>query len=190
MPRLAAAVLVAGALAACSGSGDDPPDAARGVSGPLCQALPAGDDPGAPATLVDEPADVALTWIPVVTTFEAAARATGLAAELRDADGVTILAPTDDAFTAAYSRQRLDNLLLKRPRRLRAVMDAHIVDGTRTLAQLIAAGRVTTRAGDTLTVTRAGAMAAFDDRAQTVCADYAVANGTIHVIDAVLGASR
>jgi hypothetical protein len=60
MPRLVAALLAAGALAGCSGSEDERPAPTRGVTGPLCRALPAGDDPGAPATLTDEPADVAL----------------------------------------------------------------------------------------------------------------------------------
>ena len=102
------------------------------VSGPLCDLLPAGDDPGAPATLTDEPAAVALTWIPVLTTFEAAVRATGMAGEL---DDVTILAPTDDAFPAAFDRRRLDDLLLTRRRELRALLEAHILDGARSLAE-------------------------------------------------------
>ena len=156
------------------------------MSGPLCDLLPSGDDPGAPETLTDEPADVALTWIPVVTTFEAAVRAAGLADDLRKADGVTILAPTDDAFAAAFDRQTLDNLLLSRQRELRALLEAHIIDGSLSLAALRDAGSVTTRAGEKLTVAPAGAMARFDDRATTVCADYDVANGRIHVIGGVL----
>jgi uncharacterized surface protein with fasciclin (FAS1) repeats len=149
--------------------------------------LPSGDDPGAPATLADEPADVALTWIPVVTTFEAAVRASGLAGYLRRADGVTILAPTDDAFAAAFDRQRLDDLLLSQQGELRALLEAHIVEERLSLAALREAGRVTTLAGEELTVAPAGAMARFDEEATTVCADYDVANARIHVIDGVLG---
>ena len=160
--------------------------AAAAVTGPLCDLLPSGDDPGAPASLTGEPADVALQWIPVLTTFEAAVRASGLADDLRRADGVTILAPTDDAFTAAFDRQTLDDLLLSRPRELRAILEAHIVDGSLSLAALRKAGRVTTRDGDVHTVAPAGAMARFDDSAMTVCADYDVANARIHVIDRVL----
>jgi uncharacterized surface protein with fasciclin (FAS1) repeats len=194
--RRAAAVLVA-ALAAsgCSGGDDDKPEppgqarttpTAQIVSGPLCAVLPSGDDPGAPASLRDDPANVALTWIPVVTTFEAAVRAAGLAGYLRRADAVTILAPTDDAFAAAFDRQTLDNLLLTRRRELRAILQAHIVEGRLSLAALRDAGRVRTLAGDTLTVAPKGAMARFGDRATTVCADYDVANARIHVIDGVL----
>ena len=136
--------------------------------------------------LRDEPADVALTWIPVVTTFEAAVRASGLAGYLRRAGGVTILAPTDAAFAAAFDRQTLDDLLLSRQSELRALLEAHIVDGRRSLADLRDAGSVTTLDGDKLTVARAGAMARLGDGATTVCADYDVANARIHVIDGVL----
>jgi len=190
-----AILVLAIAAAGCAGGGDDPPEQAAparetpkaaGVTGPLCDALPAGDDPGAPALLTDEPADVALTWIPVVTTFEAAVRASGLAGYLRSADGVTILAPTDDAFAAAFDRQTLDDLLLSRQRELRTLLEAHIVDGELSLAALREAGTVTTIAGDELSVAPAGAMARMGDEATTVCADYDVANARIHVIDDVI----
>jgi uncharacterized surface protein with fasciclin (FAS1) repeats len=193
--RVVAALVVAVAAAGCSGGNDNTPErAARTheapnasiVAGPLCDLLPSGDDPGAPETLTDEPADVALQWIPVVTTFEAAVRASGLADDLHRADGVTVLAPTDDAFAAAFDRQTLDNLLLSRQRELRALLEAHIIDGSLSLSALREAGRVTTLAGDRLTVAPAGAMARFGDRATTVCADYDVANARIHVIDGVL----
>ena len=191
--RVAAGLVVAIAVAGGSGCGDDGPASAREtqsargmVVGPLCDALPSGDDPGAPASLTDEPADVVLQWIPVVTTFEAAVRASGLAGYLRKAEGVTILAPTDDAFAAAFDRQRLDDLLLTRRRELRALVETHIIEGSSPLAALRDAGSVTTLAGDTLAVTRAGAMARLDHAATTVCADYAAANASIHVIDGVL----
>ena len=176
-------------LVGCGGSGDRAAErpaatpAAATVSGPLCDALPTGDDPGAPEKLVGEPAGVALTWIPVVTTFEAAVRASGMARELR---GVTILAPTDDAFTAAFDRQRLDDLLLSKGGELRALVDAHVVDGELSLQQLLEAGEITTRSGRTLAVTHADGQARLGDRARTVCADYDVAGARIHVIDAVL----
>ncbi len=193
--RAVAALVVAVAGVSCSGGSDDPPEQAAstreatkppGVTGPLCDVLPSGDDPGAPASLTDEPADVALTWIPVVTTFEAAVRASGLAGFLRQVDGVTILAPTDDAFAAAFERQTLDDLLLSRQRELRAILEGHIIDERLSLAALRDAGSVTTLAGDELTVAPAGAMARLGAGAMTVCADYDVANARIHVIDGVL----
>jgi Fasciclin domain len=172
---IAIAVLALG-LAGCGDSDEEPPP--RTVSGPLCQALPSGDDPGAPASLRGEPPDVALTWIPVVTTFEAAARAAGI-----PLDGTTILAPTDDAFAKAYDRQELDELLLERPREL---VEPHLVEGERSLADLLDDGEVMTLAGDTLEIAQADAMARLDGRATTVCTDYDVAGARIHVIDGVL----
>ena len=193
--RVVAALVLATATVSGAGCSEDTPERTAAapetpragvVIGPLCDALPSGDDPGAPALLRDEPADVALTWIPVVTTFEAAVRASGLAGDLRKADGITILAPTDDAFAAAFDRQTLDDLLLSRQSELRALLEAHLVEGSLSLADLRDAGSVTTLAGDELTVAPVGAMARFGDRATTVCADYDVANARIHVIDRVL----
>jgi uncharacterized surface protein with fasciclin (FAS1) repeats len=192
--RVVAALVAAIAVVGCSG-GDDPPEPPARVdeapntsivTGPLCDLLPSGDDPGAPETLMDEPADVALTWIPVVTTFEAGVRAAGLTDYLRTADGVTILAPTDDAFARTFDRQRLDDLLLSRQRELRELLERHIIEEELPLAELRDAGSVTTLAGGMLTVEAAGAMARLGDRATTVCADYDVANARIHVIDGVV----
>jgi len=186
----AAALLVALAATGCSGSDDDAPErspatrsqAAGPTTGPLCELLPAGSEPGAPPALADDPPDVALQWIPVLTTFEAAVRASGI--DLRRP--VTILAPTDDAFDAAFGRQALDDLLLSRGSELRTVLERHVIEGARSLAELREAGSVTTLAGDTLDVAPAGAMARFGDRSQTVCADYAADGARIHVVDGVI----
>jgi hypothetical protein len=174
-----ALVLMAAVVAGCGGSSEEEPPPGT-VSGPLCQALPSGDDPGAPQTLVDEPAAVVLTWIPVATTFEAAVRRSGI--DLRD---VTILAPTDDAFTAAFDRQKLDEILLS-PAESRELVEQHVLEGSRSLAELRDAGEATTLAGEELEIAQAGAMARFGDRATTVCADYAAAGARIHVVDGVL----
>lgn len=185
MRRGAIALLAAAAVAGCGGSDEEtpPPRVSPVVSGPLCDALPHGDDPGAPATIAGEPPAVVLTWIPVITTFEAAVRAAGLEDEL---DGTTILAPSDDAFAKRFSERRLDALLLERHHELRALLERHLVEGELSLADLRDAGEVTTIAGDALAVAPAGAMARLGDRAETVCADYAAATARVHVIDAVL----
>lgn len=94
----------------------------------------------------------------MVTTFEAAVRRSGI--ELRD---VTILAPTDDALTAAYDRRRLDELLLSGAQ-ARALVEQHVARGALALAELLEAGELTTLAGDTLEVTRQDAMAGRSPR--------------------------
>lgn len=182
------------ALVLASACGSAPPGTAEGgpetrrLIGPLCDQLPAGNEPGGPAQLATEPADAALTWIPVLTVFEAAARATGLDQQLHDAEGVTILAPSDGAFNSTLSTSTLDELLLSRHDDLRALLEAHIVEGQLSVAQMLDAGEVTTLSGDTVSVAPAAdGMARLADRADTVCADYQVANARIHVISGVLG---
>jgi uncharacterized surface protein with fasciclin (FAS1) repeats len=176
------------ALTGCGSDGEQPPPSPTPatVSGPLCAALPTGDDPGAPASLAGDPADEALTWIPVITTFEAAVRATGLDRTLHASDGVTILAPTDEAFDAAFDRRRLDDLLLSRRGELRELLEAHLIDGEIGLADMLDGGSVTTLDGREHPVEEVDGMARLDGRATTVCADYRVANARIHVIDRVL----
>ncbi|MER7416888.1 fasciclin domain-containing protein [Micromonospora peucetia] len=157
------------------------------VTGPLCDVLPSGTEPGSPGSLVDQSPDRALAWIPVLTTFEAAIRATGMAEELSAAGGLTILAPTDDAFRAKFSTANLDHLLLKDTDTLRGLLREHLVGGARPVAELVSAGSVTTLAGTTLAVTAAEPGARLADRAETVCADYRVTGARIHVINKVLG---
>ncbi|WP_262285220.1 fasciclin domain-containing protein [Micromonospora sp. MA102] len=168
-------------------TGGAAPEAAPAVSGPLCDLLPSGSDPGNPAALAGQPADAALRWLPVLTTFEAAVRAAGISADLRGGSGVTILAPTDDAFAAKFSEDDLDHLLLADQDKLRGLLREHLVAGSLSLADLVTAGSVTTLAGTTVTVTGAGGTARLAGQADTVCADYQVANARIHLINHVLG---
>ncbi|MEV0806847.1 fasciclin domain-containing protein [Micromonospora sp. NPDC050200] len=193
--RLVALAGVALSLVLTGCSGVEPRAAAGGtaapaaavVSGPLCDLLPSGSDPGNPASLAGQPAEAALQWLPVLTTFEAAVRASGLAADLRGGSGLTILAPTDDAFAAKFSEDTLDQLLLVDKDKLRGLLREHLVAGSLSLSDMVAAGQVTTLAGTRLTVTGRETSARLADRADTVCADYRVANARIHLINRVLG---
>jgi len=195
--RLALAAVAAAALVAttaCTGSDGDAASAAGGgapasgaVSGPLCDLLPSGDDPGNPTALASEPVDVALQWIPVLTTFEAAMRASDLLPELKGKSGITVLAPTDDAFGAKFSQDNLDELMIEDKDTLRTLLRAHVVDRPLDLATLREVGTVTTLDGATVPVAAADAMARIGEEAQTVCADYRIANGRVHVINRVLG---
>ncbi|MEU6077159.1 fasciclin domain-containing protein [Micromonospora sp. NPDC047074] len=190
-----AALALLVAVTGCTGSPEEKPaatDRAAGgtpvtLTGPLCDALPSGTEPGNPGSLVGQPPGQALTWIPVLTTFEAAVRATGMAEELSAPGGLTILAPTDDAFRAKFSTANMDNLLLKDTDTLRKLLREHLVAGAHPVGDLVAAGTLTTLAGTTLAVTGAGPGARLADRAETVCADYRAADTRIHVINKVLG---
>jgi uncharacterized surface protein with fasciclin (FAS1) repeats len=180
---------------ATSADGAGPPTgtgsgvAAAPTVGPLCDLLPAGDAPGGPGDLTDQRADVAIEAIPVLTVFAAGIRATGLDFLLAGADPITIVAPTDEAFQSAFSVDLIDELIIDRQDELRALLETHLVGGSHPLAALVDAGEATTVGGQTVVVARSGTDGArFDDRATSVCADYAVANGRIHIVDDVLGA--
>ncbi|MEV7228682.1 MULTISPECIES: fasciclin domain-containing protein [Polymorphospora] len=189
---VAASLLCLVVLAGCTGKGDDSAAGSTApaspiVTGPLCEVLPTGTEPGNPASLTGEPVDVALQWITVLTAFEAAVRASGLATDLRGMEGLTILAPTDDAFLRKFSAANWDELILSRPDDLRALLRAHLIDGAHSLADLVTAGNITTLDGTEATVAADGAMARIAGDAQTLCVDYRATNARIHVIDKVLG---
>ncbi|MET7670726.1 fasciclin domain-containing protein [Micromonospora luteifusca] len=195
-PRLRALTLLLPTLllAACTSSTAAPRAAtpatnstAPHVTGPLCAALPTGTDPGNPTFLAGQPADQALRWIPTLTTFEAALRTSGVLTDLPDGNGVTILAPTDDAFAATFSEDNWDDLMTHHPEQLRTLLKAHLITGTHPIDDLAGAGTATTLDGVTITVTRTGPTTRLGDRADTVCADYQATNARIHLINAVLG---
>ncbi|MFE9203154.1 fasciclin domain-containing protein [Micromonospora sp. NPDC007230] len=197
-PRRRMAALAGAALSlvltgtACSGAGAERPAAAGApaavaVTGPLCDLLPTGSEPGNPDALAGQPAKAALQWLPVLTTFEAAVRASGLADDLHGGSGLTILAPTDDAFAAKFSEDNLDQLFITDKEKLRGLLRDHLVAGSMSLSDMVTAGGVTTLAGTKLTVTGGGASARLADQADTVCADYRAADARIHIINRVLG---
>jgi uncharacterized surface protein with fasciclin (FAS1) repeats len=161
---------------------------ADGLAGPLCSELPKGDEPGNPTALAKEKAGEALSWITVLTTFDGAMRASDLLPELEGKQAITLLAPSDDAFAAKFSQDNLDELMIKDKDTLRTLLRAHVVDGSLSLSDLRDAGSVTTLDGTKVRVTEAdGHMAQLGDEARTVCADYRIANGRVHVINHVLG---
>ncbi|MEV4532564.1 fasciclin domain-containing protein [Asanoa sp. NPDC049518] len=181
--RLLATVVVAAlALTGCTAD-----SSTTAVSGPLCDELPKGDEPGNPTALASEPVDEALRWITVLTTFEGAMRASELVPELEGKKAITVLAPSDDAFAAKFSQDNLDELMIKDKDTLRTLLRAHIVDRALSLADLRDTDSITTLDGTKVKVGEADKMARIGDEATTVCADYRIANGRVHVINHVLG---
>ena len=187
--RRTLALVLAGTLLATAGcGGSDAPVTPDGLAGPLCSELPKGDEPGNPTALSREPAGEALSWITVLTTFDGALRASDLLPELEGKQAITVLAPSDDAFAAKFSQDNLDELMIKDKDTLRTLLRAHVVDRSLSLADLRDAGTVRTLDGTTVRVSSTDQdMAQIGDEARTVCADYRIANGRVHVINHVLG---
>jgi uncharacterized surface protein with fasciclin (FAS1) repeats len=119
----------------------------------------------------------------IFTTLVAAVQAAGLETTLRETDGLTVFAPTDDAF-AALGAETI-NSLLANPTALADILAYHVVAAPVYSAN-VAAGPVGMFNGDdaTLSVTAEGTLKIND--ANIVITDIVASNGVIHVIDAVI----
>jgi uncharacterized surface protein with fasciclin (FAS1) repeats len=153
----------------------------------LCPFLPTGTDPGSPLDLADETADSAIDKIPVLSVFAAAMHASGFDAELRKANGLTILAPTDDAFAADIPEDELEKLLIQRHGDLKNLLETHVVGKQRPLGTLVDAGRARALSGDVVSFAGTGGAVRVSDDANVICSDLLAENATVHIIDSVLG---
>jgi uncharacterized surface protein with fasciclin (FAS1) repeats len=146
-----------------------------------------------------------LSRTPEASSFVAALTRTGQTSLLRGPGPFTILAPTNEAASkvspnlrtsvfgsAAFSEQDMDPVLAP------AVMNAHIIDGKHTAAEVQAGASTqsfTTRNGNELKLVR-GADGRFSLQPQgrgrraveghVVRADIPCSNGVIHLVDTVL----
>jgi uncharacterized surface protein with fasciclin (FAS1) repeats len=153
----------------------------------LCPFLPSGTDPGSPQDLVDETADAAISAIPVLTVLASAMQATGMEERLRRSAGITVLAPTDDAFLTDLTEDELDELILRRHDDLEVLLERHVIPGRRSIAQLVRARRAPTLAGGATTFASSDGSVRISADADVTCSDLNAANGIIHIIDSVLG---
>lgn len=153
----------------------------------LCPYLPSGSDPGSPQDLSNDSADTAIEKIPVLTVFAAAMHASGFDSRLQTASGVTILAPTDDAFAAEILEDELDMLLIERHGDLKKLLESHVIAKKRSLAGLVGGGGASSLSGDRVTFAAAGGGVRISDDANVICSDLSSRNATINVIDSVLG---
>jgi hypothetical protein len=96
--------------AGCGSNGSDPapaapaatqpPAAAAGMNfGPACSAVPA-NGAGSFMGMAQDPVATAASNNPVLSSLAGAVKEAGLVETLNSADGITVLAPTNDAFSA------------------------------------------------------------------------------------------
>jgi uncharacterized surface protein with fasciclin (FAS1) repeats len=188
--RLAAFGAVAGllVLSACGSDSNDESsttDAAEtettdaaGTETETTDAMTDGTDAMAEANIV-ETAVAAGSF----NTLVAAVQAAELADALSAPGPLTVLAPTDDAFTALPDGL-VDCLLLPENKdALTSILTYHVVEGAVTSGDL-ADGDVPTLQGENVTVDLTDGVA-FNN-ALVVQADVTASNGVIHAIDAVL----
>jgi uncharacterized surface protein with fasciclin (FAS1) repeats len=157
-------------------------DAGAQTFGPGCSAIPtsgAGSFDG----MADQPVATAASANPLLKTLVKAVGAAGLGDTLNSAQGITVFAPTDDAFGKIPSKT-LDKVL-KDKKTLTTILSHHVIGEQLSPDQL--AGEHKTLAGDTLTVKGSGEDFTVDDEnAKILCGNIPTANATVYVVDTVL----
>ena len=202
-----AASLAVGAAACSSSSSSTPPAAAPASSsampsssssamasgagssastasdfGPGCASVPktgAGSFTG----MATAPVATAASANPVLSTLVTAVKKAGLVDTLNAANGITVFAPENAAFTKIPSAT-LTGVLANKPE-LTKILTYHVVSGRYTPAQLGAGMTLKTLEGGTVTTAMSGGTYTVNG-ADVVCGNVQTANATVYIINTVL----
>jgi uncharacterized surface protein with fasciclin (FAS1) repeats len=155
---------------------------ASGPFGAACSAVPASG-PGSLDALAQDPVATAAANTPQLSTLVTAVKKADLVDTLNSAQGITVFAPTNDAF-AALPKPTLDKALGDPDGLLTTVLTYHVVQGQLTPDQL--AGSHKTLQGGTLRVTGSGEEFTVNGNSGVVCGNLKTANATVYLIDQVL----
>jgi uncharacterized surface protein with fasciclin (FAS1) repeats len=158
-------------------------DAGAETFGEGCSAIPA-DGAGSFNGMATEPVASAASANPLLKTLVAAVTQAGLVDTLNSAEGITVFAPTDDAF--AKIPPKTLKAVLKDKATLTAILTHHVVPETLTPDTL--AGTFQTLNKDELTIEGSGDMFTADaeEKASIICGNIPTANATVYVIDTVM----
>jgi uncharacterized surface protein with fasciclin (FAS1) repeats len=199
---VAAAATMALAMAACgSDSGDDSGSAAPAPTGAAPMTSPSGaamtdgefgagcaavptdsSNPGSFDAMAKEPVATAASGNPLLSTLVTAVKQAGLVDSLNTTQGITVFAPTNDAF-AKIPKADLDKVLADKAM-LTKVLTYHVVPGELTPEQL--AGTHKTLEGADLTVAGTGMDFTANGDSKVVCGNVQTANATVYIVDTVL----
>ncbi|WP_412542490.1 fasciclin domain-containing protein [Longispora sp. K20-0274] len=192
----AALVPLAIGMAACSNDSDSKstptsapaaatsaPAMASGPFGAACAGVPK-DGAGSFDGMAKDPVATAASNNPALSTLVAAVKAAGLVDTLNGAKGITVFAPTNDAF-AKIPKADLDAVLANKET-LTKILTYHVVGQTVTPSQLGTAGPFKTLQGGTVAASGSGADYMVGGTAKVVCGNVQTANATVYIIDTVL----
>ncbi|HET7901835.1 MAG TPA: fasciclin domain-containing protein [Candidatus Nanopelagicales bacterium] len=152
------------------------------VFGSACSAVPASG-PGSFDGMATDPVATAASHNPVLSTLVTAVSKAGLVDSLNTAQGITVFAPTNDAFTALGTKT-VDAALADPKGLLTKVLTYHVVAGRLSPSDL--AGTHKTLEGATITVAGSGDSFTVNGSAKVVCGNVPTANATVYLIDGVL----
>ena len=181
----AAAATSSSSMAASTGSSSSTASTASAASasapfGSACSAVPA-TGAGSFTGMATDPVATAASHNPVLSTLVTAVQAAGLVDTLNSAQGITVFAPTNDAF----SKIPTDTLkaVLADKTKLTKILTYHVVSGKLSPDQL--AGTHATLEGGTVNVTGSGQSFQVNG-ANVVCGNVQTANATVYIVDSVL----
>jgi len=147
-----------------------------------CPALP-NSGAGSLQALAQDPVATAASNTPELSTLVTAVKKADLVNTLNSAQGITVFAPTNDAFSA-LPKPTLDKALGDPEGLLTNVLTYHVVQGQLTPDQL--AGSHKTLQGGTIEVTGSGQDFKVNGNSSVVCGNVKTANATVYLIDQVL----
>ncbi|THA80277.1 fasciclin domain-containing protein [Streptomyces sp. A0592] len=150
--------------------------------GPACASLPSQGS-GSLAGMAQDPVATAASNNPALSTLVTAVKKAGLVDTLNNAKGITVFAPTNEAF-AKIPKADLDKILADKAE-LTKLLTYHVVGEKITPSQL-SDGSFKTLEGGTLTTTGSGENFTVNGKAKIVCGDVQTSNGTVNIIDTVL----
>lgn len=156
--------------------------AMSGAFGPACSSLPASGS-GSLSGMAADPVATAASNNPALSTLVSAITAAGLGDTLNTTDGLTVFAPTNDAFTA-MDQPTLKAALADPKGLLTTVLTFHVVAGKLSPDQL--AGAHKTLLGKDLTVTGSGEAFTVNGTAKIVCGNIQTKNAVVYLLDGVL----
>jgi uncharacterized surface protein with fasciclin (FAS1) repeats len=166
---------------ASSAAAVDSSSATTMTFGAGCAAVPTSGS-GSFQGMAQDPVATAASNNPALSTLVTAVKAAGLVDTLNSADGVTVFAPTNDAF-AAMDQATLKKALADPKGLLSTVLTYHVVSGR--LSPEMLAGTHKTLQGTTLTVKGSGEDFTVNG-AKVVCGNVQTANATVYLVDGVL----
>ena len=130
-----------------------------------------------------DPVATAASNNPLLSTLVAAVQKAGLVDTLNNAKGITVFAPTNDAF-AKIDKATLDKVLADKAT-LTAILTEHVVGQPLTPDKLVGTfDSLNPKQG--ITVTGSGQDFTVNKTAKVVCGNVQTANATVYIIDTVL----
>jgi uncharacterized surface protein with fasciclin (FAS1) repeats len=120
---------------------------------------------------------------PVLSTLVSAVKEAGLVDTLNTANGITVFAPTNDAFST-LPKATLDKAMGDPTGLLTTVLTYHVVEGKLTPDML--SGTHKTLQGTTLEISGSGEDFKVNGQSSVVCGNVQTSNATVYLIDNVL----